>query len=145
MRQALVALLLLVSGCGKTGPQGGPGPQGYTGPPGSSCAVTTISPSLVAPNGGSLLSCTDGSSSLVLNGTNGENGTSIIAVQFCAGATNYPNEFNEVGFCIDGSIYAVYSANDGFLTEVVPGEYSSQGIGSSCNFSVEPGCVIFRD
>lgn len=64
-------------------------------------------------------------------------------VQFCAGAnTAYPGTFAEVGFCINNNLYAVYSANDGFLTLVPPGTYSSNGINASCTFTVLPNCVV---
>lgn len=75
-------------------------------------------------------------------GPSGLDGTTITTVQFCSGTTTYPTTFNEVGFCINGVIWAVYSANNGFLTEVPPGNYSSNAIGSSCSFTVLPGCII---
>lgn len=79
------------------------------------------------------------------NGTNGSNGTdgsTITTVQFCSASTVYPSTFSEVGLCINGNLWAVYSANDGFLTEIVPGAYTSDGIGSSCNFTVLPNCIV---
>lgn len=75
-------------------------------------------------------------------GLPGIDATQITIVQFCPGNTNYPTTFNEIGFCINSQIYAVYSANDGFLTLVPPGNYSSNAINSSCNFVVYPNCVI---
>lgn len=75
-------------------------------------------------------------------GIPGAYGTTVTPVQFCPGTTTYPTTFNEVGFCIGGSLYAVYSANDGFLTLIPPGTYSSNAIGSSCSFTVLPNCVI---
>lgn len=76
-------------------------------------------------------------------GPAGANGTAITVVQFCAGVTpSYPSTFPETGLCINGNIYAVYSANDGFLTEIVPGAYNSNAIGSSCSFTVLPNCLI---
>ena len=180
---------------GATGDVGALGPQGVPGSPGkdgSSCTTTTVPINNVAPNGGALISCGDGSSSLVLNGatgaqgaqgmqgiqgvagqngtngtngvdgingTNGSNGvngtngtngqdgtpgTIISPIQFCDGQTTYPSSFPEVGFCINHKIYAVYSANGGFLTEVAPGNWSSNGIGVSCNFTVSDDCVISR-
>jgi hypothetical protein len=76
------------------------------------------------------------------NGLNGAPGTKITSVQFCPGNVTYPTIFPEIGFCIEGNLYAVYSANDGFLTEIPPGQYLSNAIGSSCNFTVLPNCVI---
>jgi hypothetical protein len=75
-------------------------------------------------------------------GPAGAPGTIGTPVQFCPGTTSYSGEFNEVGFCINGTIYAVYSANDGFLSEVPPGTYSSDGINASCTFTVGPNCEV---
>src|ERR1700677_3386138 len=64
-------------------------------------------------------------------------------IQFCGNATpSYPTTFPEVGLCIQGQLYAVYSANDGFLALIPPGNYESNAIGSACNFTVGPGCAI---
>lgn len=77
------------------------------------------------------------------NGTNGVPGTTFTIVQFCPNVVpTYPTTFPEVGFCIQGSLYAVYSANDGFLTEIVPGTYTSNAIGSACNFTVSSNCTV---
>lgn len=147
MKKYLIVLVLL-AGCGspfvgKTGPTGPAGPQGLTGASGTSCSTSSVQPSSVAANGGVLISCPDGSQSLVLNGSNGTNGTVVTPVQFCAGVVNsYPSTFPEVGFCINNNIYAVYSANGGFLTEISPGLWQSNAIGSACNFTVGPNCSI---
>lgn len=147
----LVAALLTLSACqtGRTGATGPVGPQGVEGAPGENCSVATVPANDVAPNGGSLITCPDGSQSLVLNGAtgatgaNGTPGTVITAIQFCGGVTgSYPSTFPEVGFCINNNIYAVYSANGGFLTEVLPGTWSSDGINASCTFTVGPNCAV---
>jgi len=76
-------------------------------------------------------------------GPRGADGTQITIVQFCPGVTpTYPTTFPEVGLCIDNQLYAVYSANNGFLVLVTPGRYSSNAIGSSCSFTVLPNCVV---
>lgn len=75
-------------------------------------------------------------------GPAGLDGTQITVVQFCPGTTTYPGTFVETGLCINNKIWAVYSANNGFLTEVVPGTYSSNAVGSNCTFTVLPGCII---
>lgn len=161
--------LLLLTACGVNNPYGFPGPVGPSGIPGqagavgqtglngTSCTVTTIVASLPAPNGGSLIQCQDGTQSLVLNGlngavgqtgaagingTNGTNGTLVTPIQFCKGTGSYPSTFPEVGFCINNNLYAVYSANGGFLTEVLPGTWSSDGINSSCTFTVAANCQV---
>src|ERR1035437_8835826 len=155
---------------GAAGATGAKGDTGNAGADGVSCNVTSVEASEAAPNGGSLISCPN-SSTLVLNGSqgatgdagsqgetgqtgatgnqgaagsNGSDGTVVAAVQFCPNATNYPNTFSEVGFCINGSIWGVYSDHGGFLTEVVPGTYSSNGINSSCTFTVGANCQITR-
>ena len=158
---------------GSNGTDGTNGSNGVNGADGSSCSVVAVPANSVAPAGGSLITCTNGTSSLVLNGTNGINGTNgtngsngsngsnghdgangaagsngtngtvITAVQFCGGITgSYPSTFPEIGFCIDHNIYAVYSANGGFLTEVLPGTWSSDGINASCTFTVGPNCQV---
>lgn len=94
---------------GAQGPPGDPGSQGPAGNNGTSCSVSQQSQ-------GALITCTDGTSALILNGTNGQNGTVIQPIQFCAGVTPiYPSAFPEFGFCIDGVIWGIYSENDGFL------------------------------
>jgi hypothetical protein len=84
----------------------------------------------------------NGNQTLIEKGRDGANGTQVTIVQFCKGTTEYPSTFEELGFCIDNKIYAVYSANNGFLTEVPVGGYSSNAVGSNCVFTVLPGCVI---
>src|ERR1700677_3947355 len=112
------------------------GQNGSNGSNGSSCSVSSITPSSVVPTGGALLQCTDGTQALIINGT------VIQPVQFCLHpVTTYPSTFAEVGFCINGEIYAVYSANDGFLSPIPSGNYTSDGINASCNFTVT-GCTI---
>ena len=76
-------------------------------------------------------------------GPAGADGTSIVAIPFCPGyAPVYPSVFPEVGLCINDSLFAVYSANGGFLALIPPGRYSSAGIGSACDFTVGPHCTI---
>ena len=75
-------------------------------------------------------------------GPSGADGTAFTVVQLCPGVPSYPGTFIETALCIDNQLYAVYSANDGFLTLLTPGSYSSDGIGSSCNLTVLPNCVV---
>lgn len=137
------------------------------GLPGSNCSVSNIAVgNVIAPNGGSLISCA-GSSAVVLNGakgnngskgtngsngsngsngvngSNGTNGTVIVPENFCPGfVQSYPNTFAESGLCIAGQLYGVYSANDGFLALLPPGTYSSVGINASCTVTIGPNCKI---
>ena len=109
---------------GATGAQGEQGETGATGAQGATGATGAQGPQGPA-------------------GQNGTNGTIVTAIQFCPGITpKYPSAFPEVGFCISGTLYAVYSANDGFLAEITPGTYSSDGINASCTFTVEADCKV---
>lgn len=76
------------------------------------------------------------------NGTNGTNATPITTVQFCPNVTSYSSTFSEVGFCLGGQVYGVYSQNDGFMSLLPPGEYTSDGINSSCNFTIGANCKV---
>jgi hypothetical protein len=67
----------------------------------------------------------------------------VTPVRFCQGFTpKYPSSFVEYGVCIGGDMYGVYSDNGGFLTELPPGEYSSEGISASCTFTIEADCKV---
>lgn len=75
------------------------------------------------------------------NGTNGTNATPVTLVKLCPGAPSH-TVFVEYAICLQGQLYAVYSANGGFLTLLSPGSYSSAGIGSACNLTVAANCVV---
>lgn len=133
MKKLLIGLVFVL-GCG---PQGVTGPQGI---PGSSngCSVLTVSASPQAPNGGVLLSCTDGSSALILNGTN------VGVVQLCPsqGAPTYGN-WPEVGFCINNVLYGLFQDSKGNLedTTISSGNYSDAANSTTCSLSVS-GCIV---
>jgi hypothetical protein len=125
MKRLLLLLMISISAC--KGNQGSVGPQGPVGIPGETGPQGAIGPA--GTNG--------------INGANGSNGTVITVVQFCPGVDpSYPSTFPEVGLCINNNIYAVYSANDGFLTLITPGLYESNAVGSSCTFTVGDNCEI---
>lgn len=105
------------------------------------CTTKAVPANAAAPNGGSLITCPT-SQSLILNGSNGTNGVSPTTVQLCRGTPSYPSTFVEVAFCLNNELYAVYSQNGGFMTLIPPGQYSSNGIGSSCSFTVLSGCRV---
>lgn len=126
--------VMLQTGCGQ-------GPQGPAGVNGQSCNAKAVSAQLGLPNGGVSITCPD-SQTLLANGSNGTPGTLITPIQFCPGTISYPSTFPEVGFCINQTLYAVYSANDGFLTALPEGAYNSNAIGSTCSFTVTPNCGI---
>ncbi len=150
----LIPLALFLMSCGVTpptvvvGPAGAKGDvgdrglPGADGNPGTSCTVSSVPANGAAPTGGALIACPDGTQSLVLNGTPGVNGTVITPVPLCPGVTTYPSVFIEVAFCIQSRLYAVYSANSGFLTEIVPGAYTSSAIGSRCDLTVSANCAV---
>jgi hypothetical protein len=127
MKTILILSLLSIIACGTY-------ENGQTGAPGKSlpCTVTSVN----SPMAGSLIQCPDGTSSFVASGT------VISPVQFCPGTTKYPTEFNEIGFLINGNIYAVYSINNGFMSLIPPGYYTSNAINSTCNFTVNADGTI---
>ena len=117
MKKAIVISMLLVLGaCGQQGvvETGATGATGAQGPQGNTGAT----------------------------GPAGANGTAITVVQLCPGTPVYPSAFIETALCINNQLYGVYSANDGFLTLLPPGAYTSDGIGASCNLTIQPNCVV---
>lgn len=117
----MFCMLVVMSGCGE-----------MYGRDGHNCTASSDAT-------GMFLTCSDGTSARVLNGIDAN---SVSVVVLCPGTTLYPGTFVEVGFCIDGKLYATYSANGGFSTEIPPGTYSSNGIGSSCTFTVGENCNV---
>lgn len=75
-------------------------------------------------------------------GQTGASGSTVREVQLCPGTPTYPSVFPEVALCINNTLYAVYSANNGFLVRLTPGRYSSNAIGSRCSFTVFDNCVV---
>lgn len=128
MRLALFIMVVvaIVSCCprdGKDGPPGVIGPQGPSGSNGNDGDDGAIGPTGPV-------------------GDTGASGTLATFVQFCPGVTAYPSTFVEVGICVNHNLYAVYSANDGFLTLIPPGRYHSNAIGSRCDFTVLTDCDV---
>lgn len=75
-------------------------------------------------------------------GSDGKPGTEVTIVKLCPGFTQYAGTYVEIAFCISNKLYGVYSANNGFLVEIVPGVYQSQGINSTCTLTVKPNCEV---
>lgn len=76
-------------------------------------------------------------------GSNGTDATPVTVVQLCPGVTpSYPDTFPEYAVCIKDNLYGVYSANGGFLAELPPGTYLSQGLNSICTVVVQAHCVV---
>lgn len=134
----IVFVTIMVAACMK-GKQGDPGyagvsgatgitgPRGPQGNPGQACAVQETSPGTVQ------VTCADGSSMVL---------SDVTPVALCPEAPVYPSTFPETALCIKGNLYGVYSANDGFLTELEPGVYLSNAIGSTCTLTVSAGCQV---
>jgi hypothetical protein len=125
MKKLILTALILTSCNGPRGDMGSQGIPGIQGPAGD-----------IGPSG---VNGVPGANGVV--GPAGTPGTVITPVQFCPGTSIYPTTFLEYGLCINGVIYAVYSANDGFLVELPDGTYQSNAVGSSCDFVVN-GCEI---
>lgn len=118
---ANIFLSLTLTACApEKGDPGAPGTPGYDGAPG----VTGPA----GPAGEA--------------GRDGVDGAGVYTVQLCPGTTLYPSTFIEHALCIGGHLYAVYSIPHAFLTEIVPGAYESKAIGSRCNLTVLPNCVV---
>ncbi len=119
MRKYIIIAMLLTS-CGPAGNQGNignPGPQGPIGATGATGDTGAQGPA-------------------------GADGTVIIPVQFCPGTPSYPSTFPEYGLCINNQLYAVYSTHGGFLTVTPPGVYTSNAVGSKCDFKILDNCVV---
>ena len=129
----LVILLMVVACRGPRGDHGDLGSTGAQGPTGS--------------NGSNGVNGSQGPQGIQgpagIDGLNGADGTQITVVQFCKDVTpSYPSTFPESGLCINGNLYGVYSANDGFLAYLPPGAYYSNAVGSNCNFTILLNCVV---
>lgn len=126
---------------GAPGADGEDGNDGTNGLNGSSCSVTQLIT-------GALVTCSDGTSAYIANGAQGPAGAdapptaAVTIVPLCTAITTYPTVFSEVGFCLNNKLYGVYSDHGGFMVEIVPGGYSSNGINSSCTLTVHANCLV---
>lgn len=130
--------------CGKTTHEysiGQKGEKGDRGDSGTGCTADEVSPNADFPTGGVLINCS-GEMTFLRDGVNGSDATPVTTVKLCPGTTTYPSTFVEIAFCISGSLYGTYSTHGGFSTELPPGAYSSNTVGSKCDFTVEPNCTI---
>ena len=133
---------------GPVGPQGVSGVNGKDGADGQNCSVAYSSV-------GAVISCPGGSSVTVMNGINGQNGTSVVAVKLCADSSA---GFPEYAFQVGDGLYAVYygyldrngnpsSAQNGtleaFMAKLTPGSYVSTN-GTGCSFRVNANGSISR-
>ena len=112
-------IVIFLAACqGPRGEVGAGGAQGIQGPAGTDGQTGATGP----------------------QGIPGTPGTVITVVPLCPGMSNY-GTFVEVGLCVNGKLYGVYSANGGFLAYLADGNYTSNGIGSACNLRVS-GCTV---
>lgn len=151
----IIAFLVFVftACCPEKGDKGDTGAQGMQGVPGvAPTARATAAMPQQCLNGGTVLTIGT-STAIVCNGQTGAQGvrgaagaagTVITPVSFCGGPSVYPSTFPEYGLLINGQMYGVYSANDGFLALLPPGTYSSNAIGSSCSFVINPNGTVSR-
>lgn len=126
----VIAFAIVLTSC--AGPAGLPGGDGANGINGS--------PGVTGPKGDT--GPTGGTGPQGPTGAPGSNAAAVTIVQFCPGVPSYPSVFIEIGFCLNGQVYGTYSANGGFSTLLPPGAYTSNGIGSRCDFTLLPNCVI---
>jgi hypothetical protein len=128
---------------GPAGPQGPAGPSGPQGTAGNS-VVFSEQPSTApeCPDGGTDITITSGTTAVTTSVCNGINSTPVTAINLCPGNTTYPDVFVEIALCINSQLYAVYSIPGSFLTLIPPGRYSSNAIGSACDLTVSPNCVV---
>lgn len=137
---------------GPSGPAGPVGPIGPTGNSGSSCTVTSAI-------GGALISCTDGTAIVLLNGTNGEDGeegeqgpqgdpgedapptpyTVTEMIDPCGDQTAYDEILLRLA---NDQLVAHFSSGSlEFLTVLPPGNYVTTD-GTHCVFTVEADLSI---
>lgn len=144
----LMAVITLLAGCGRakmTVNNNGAVPVSISPANASQCPhggsyVRVGSRSYVSCNGAPGTDGDDGAKGP--KGDKGDSGSSISVIALCPGSTHYPDTFIEQALCIGGKLYGVYSDRGGYLTYLPPGNYSSNAVGSCCNFTVKPECKI---
>lgn len=122
----LAALVLFLGGCNKQGPKGRTG---------VSCTVVEVTE-------GALISCTDGSSQLVTDGLDGQDGVSIEVIDPCG---DDPNEFDEILLKLtDGTVIAYFKENGHleFLSVLDEGNYVTTDK-QACEFSIDSNGNIY--
>jgi len=116
---------------GETGEQGPAGDVGPAGMDGASCTVAQLI-------NGAIISCTDGTTALIVNGADGEDAppSAYTVTELVDPCGDQPG-FDEVLFRLyNGTLIAHYShGSRQFLTVVGPGNYQTTD-GHSCNFNV---------
>lgn len=155
MRVLLIALVVLMSSCGK---QGENGADGQLGAPGKGCTETPVKATGIINDpfiyGGVLITCENGTTALINGapgplgpigpaGPKGTDATPVTVVQLCTQySTVYPSSFPEQAFCLNNTLYAVYwTGSQAFLAEIAPGYYASTSP-QGCSFTVRAGCLV---
>lgn len=160
-KQLFLISCLMIAGCQDrihyyAGVKGDPGMPGQDG---TGCSVQQLTT-------GALITCSDATSAYIANGSQGPQGVQgisgptgpmgpiglpgadapptggVVVVPLCGGVTTYPINFVEVALCINNKLYAVYSENNGFMTEIVPGAYFSNAHGNTCTLTVGTNCQV---
>jgi len=143
MKQILILSLILLGACAKRGDRGHPGSDGSDG---SSCSVNqTVN--------GAIISCQDGTTAIVTNGTNGIDGldgtdgqdappTAYSVTELINPCGQTPG-FNEVLLRLhNNQIIAHFSSgNLQFLSVIGPGSYVTTD-SSSCQFTIHPDMSV---
>lgn len=143
-----VMTMLILAGCGTQpvpGPPGPPGqdgaqglpgqdgaqgPTGPTGPKGDSGESCVVQPAL----NGLTISCPDGSSETLVNGT------VVETIALCPKLTG--GTFQEYAVRIGGSIYAVYASGSAIgWAKLSPGNYRTTD-GRNCYFTITPSLQV---
>ena len=140
MKQVLILSLILLGACAKRGDRGHPGSTGPIGAPGSSCSTTqTLT--------GAIISCTDGTTSVIMNGVNGADGQnapptaySVVELINPCGASG---GFDEILLRThNNQIIAHFSSgNLQFLTILTPGNWQTTD-SQHCSFTVHPDMSV---
>lgn len=128
---------------GETGPQGPQGPGGNPGPQGESGYSCSVQSAI----GGALITCTDGTQAVILNGQNGADGQdappTAYTVDHVVDPCGHQVSYDEVLLVMsNGQILAHFaSGSNQFLTLIPPGNYITTD-GSGCYFTVESDMTV---
>ena len=106
------------------------------------CLVACAQPSSTISSAPTIPSCYIDGDQLVCGSQRQTIPTNVVPQRVCQNAPSYPSTFIESILCINQVAYGVYSANDGFLAELPPGTYTSNGINSTCTFQILAGCIV---
>lgn len=151
----LVSVLCLISGCAapKDGLNGSTGASGVKGDAGVGCSVSEVLAGIVAPNGGSLITCGN-ITTLVKNGSTGAQGAdapvsafSIVSMVDPCGDT--AGIYDEVLLRLaDGTLLASFS-DDAMgthtrLSILEPGVYQTTD-GGHCHFTIDNALEITNE